>query len=103
MRRSLRAALVLALAACSRGGDGGPAAAPGAAETTLSRPSTTVRATTTTTTRPPERLTTDTRLRMDGIGPIRVGMTVDQATDGRVLTRFRSGLRGAVARPEGCA
>ena len=79
MNRHLVAALALGLAACS-GGDGEPGAASSTAETTLSRPSTTVRATTTTTTRPPERLTSEARLRMDGIGPIRVGMTVDQAS-----------------------
>lgn len=79
MRRSLLAALALGLAACS-GGDGEPAAVPSPAETTLSRPSTTVGAITTTTERPPERLTSEARLRMDGIGPVRVGMAVDKAS-----------------------
>ena len=41
---------------------------------------TTVARTATTVARPPERLTSDSRLRLDGIGPVNVGMTLAEAS-----------------------
>lgn len=70
--------VAIGLAACSSG-EGSSDAVRGTSATTQFVAGTTVPSATTTA-RSPERLTSDARVRMDGIGPLRIGMTVDQAS-----------------------
>ena len=78
MHRILVIGVAIGLAGCSSG-DGRAGAVRSTSGTTHLVASTTVPAATTTT-RSPERLTSDARVRMDGIGPLRIGMTVDEAS-----------------------
>ena len=92
LARLLAVALALGATACGSGdGDGAPPAAAGATTVPAATgPSTTVVPTTattsppaapaTTTTTAPERLSVDSRLSLQGIGPVQVGMTLDEAS-----------------------
>jgi hypothetical protein len=83
MRRTLEAVVGVALlavfaSACGRSGDGAVTRGATAAVAPTTTPVTPTTASSTTTAAR-ERLSTSSRLRVDGVGPIRVGMTVDEA------------------------
>lgn len=61
---------VVALAACGRGEDGGSAATPTSTAATTAAPQPT---------NPREPLSSTSRLRVDGLGPITIGMSIDEA------------------------
>lgn len=61
-------------------------AAPTAATPTTAPPTTLARTAVSPTTAAPERLTPDSRLSVDGLGPVRIGMTLDEAAAAAGLT-----------------
>lgn len=109
-RLSSSVALVLAAACTACAGGGGSAVAGSVAttttSTTITAPSTTTSApaTTSTTTRPAP-LSASSRLRIDGIGPIDVGMTVAQARSaaGTGLSLTKEPYCDVLTAPEGPA
>lgn len=106
--------MALAAAACGGGGDGNGDAAPGettttttavsatgdAATTTAAAVATTttttrpVITTTTTTTRPAPELTSASPAALRSLGPVRIGMTVEEASEAAGLALTRSPARG---------
>lgn len=81
-------------AAVSSAGDGGAtttAVAAAVTTTTTTRP---VITTTTTTTRPAPELTSASPATLRGLGPVRIGMTVEEASDAAGLAFTRSPARG---------
>ena len=113
----LLAIVLAAAAACGGGGDGNGEAAPGETTTTTAAASATgdaatattaasaaaattttttrpVITTTTTTTRPAPELTSASPAALRSLGPVRIGMTVEEASDAAGLALTRSPARG---------
>ncbi|MGH8992746.1 MAG: hypothetical protein ACRDZ7_14660 [Acidimicrobiia bacterium] len=95
-RIAVTALAVLFLTAAVACGEELPAATPSS-----SAPETTAPAPSTATAAAPE-LSEASPLRLDGIGPVRIGMTLVE-TDGSKVLVFRSGNDEAVRDVEGCA
>lgn len=75
-------AVLLLAGACGSSDDGGPSAdttTPSLAVAASSTTSSSLPSTTTTTTEPPLQLTSNAKLSTAGLGPVRIGMTVEEA------------------------